>query len=302
MKERFEGEAGKRLLVEALRQQPLLGRDHDLITAFAEKGILLEFAAGTSLIKQGEGENCLYFILQGEVAIQVNKRVVATRKAKECVGEMALLDPAAPRSATVTAMGTTVALQILERDFFDVSSKHPIIWKDLAIIVADRLRDRSRFLRPPNPHPILFTGCSVEGLPVAKEIQLGLKHTPIEVRIWTDGIFGPSGTTVNSLLSQVNECDFAVFVFGPDDKVASRGTEQQAPRDNVIFELGLFMGGLSHERAFIVKDARGDLKIPSDLLGITPITYIVKEDANRTVLMGSVCTELEAAINSLGVR
>lgn len=302
MKERFEGEAGKRLLMEALKQQQLLGRDTELITAFAEKGSLQEFAAGGALIKQGEGENSLYFILQGEVAIQINKRIVATRKAKECVGEMALLDPAAPRSATVTATGPTVALQILERDFFDLATKHPVVWKELAIVVADRLRERSRFLRPPNPHPVLFVGCSVEGLPVAKEIQRGLKHTPIEVRIWTDGVFGPSGTTVNSLLVQASECDFAAFVFGPDDKVATRGNEHQAPRDNVIFELGLFMGGLSQERAFIIKDAKGDLKIPSDLLGVTPITYVVKEDASRTVTLGSVCAELEAAINVLGVR
>ena len=55
--------------------------------------------------------------------------------------------------------------------------------------------------------------------------------------------------------------------------IESRKKKQAAPRDNVIFELGLFMGALGRERTFIVKPRHVDIKIPSDLLGVTFIEY-----------------------------
>ena len=46
---------------------------------------------------------------------------------------------------------------------------------------------------------------------------------------------------------------FAVLIATPDDQVRSRGADAPAPRDNVILELGLFMGGLGRPRTILVK-------------------------------------------------
>ena len=46
--------------------------------------------------------------------------------------------------------------------------------------------------------------------------------------------------------------DFAAFIISPDDTVISRDAENLAPRDNVIFELGLFMGVLNRQRVFLI--------------------------------------------------
>lgn len=86
-------------------------------------------------------------------------------------------------------------------------------------------------------------------------------------------MFGPSRIPLEDLIRQTREADFALFVFGPDDKIASRYQEHAAPRDNVIFEMGLFLGRLGRDRVFMVKDHDVDLKIPTDLVGLRPITY-----------------------------
>ena len=153
-----------------------------------------------------------------------------------------------------------------------------------------------------NTKPLLFLGCSAESLKIAQEIQLALKYDDVEVMPWTDGVFGPSGIPIEDLLKTVNESDFAVFVFSPDDEIVSRKHEYNAPRDNTIFELGLFMGKLERSRTFIVKEHNTDVKIPTDLLGITPLTYIYREGGNLTTAIAPVCTELRKVIGRLGVR
>jgi len=69
------------------------------------------------------------------------------------------------------------------------------------------------------------------------------------------------------------QVDFAVLVLAPDDLTISRGKRKACPRDNTIFELGLFMGALSRDRTYIISPKSLDLKIPTDLLGVTPLTY-----------------------------
>jgi predicted nucleotide-binding protein len=41
----------------------------------------------------------------------------------------------------------------------------------------------------------------------------------------------------------------------------------------VIFELGLFSGGIGRERTFMAHDRTKPLDLPTDLLGVTPATY-----------------------------
>lgn len=302
MKDRFTGENGARLLIEALRAQPLIEHDPALAERFISLGTILEYSPGAPLVEQASLDNDLYLLIDGEVGVVVNGRTVATRRSRESIGEMALIDGDARRSATVVALKPTCALRVSESQFQTIADEFPRIWRAVASVVASRLRQRDQFHRPPNTQPILFLGSSVEGLAVAKHIQLGLKHSSVAVQPWTTGVFGPGGVTIDSLMGQVDRCDFAAFVFGPDDQVTSRSTEYLAPRDNVVFELGLFMGRLDRNRCFIVREHGTDIKIPSDLLGITPLTYIAKAGADLASVVVTVCTELEAAALSIGVK
>ena len=300
MKERFEGGDGKRRLIETLQQQRLVEHDANLAEMLADCGELIEFRPGEMLCQQDAVDNHVLFMLTGVASVFVNDRFVAERTHKEAVGEMAALDATATRSATVRAKSTIVALRVDEPKCLPIFDKFPRVWKAIALILGERLRKRSKFHRSPNPTPILFLGCSVEGLAIAKAIQLGLKHAKFEVRIWTNGVFSASGITANDLLKQAEEVDFGLFVFGPDDKIASRTKEYEVPRDNVIFEIGVFMGRLGRERTYMVMQHGADLNIPSDLLGITPMTFM--PHADLTMQMSTTCTEIENIVRKLGVR
>jgi len=79
-------------------------------------------------------------------------------------------------------------------------------------------------------------------------------------------------------LIELDEVDFAAFAFASDDWTTSspspsprKGSGQASPRDNVVFEAGLFGGALGMRRTFIIH-ASGS-KLPSDLLGLTCVRY-----------------------------
>jgi predicted nucleotide-binding protein len=302
MVNRFEGPDGKRYLVTVLQGCRLVEHDEALAKRLAEVGNLVSFESGDTIVTQGADDNDVFFILVGQADVVINNRHVAIREARETIGEMALLDPSAPRSATVSARSVVVALRVAEADFHRLAEDHPRIWKVVAQVVAERLRQRSLFLNTPNVRPLLFVGCSAESLVVAQEIQLGLKHDDFDVVLWTDGVFGLSSVTIDALLNAVNESDFAAFVFSPDDTIVSRSSTHDAPRDNTVFELGLFMGRLERNRTFIIKERDRDVKIPTDLLGITLLTYIHRAGADLTTAIAPVCTELRKVVKNLGSR
>lgn len=149
--------------------------------------------------------------------------------------------------------------------------------------------------------PFVFVGSSSEGLPIAKALQSGLAHST-DVTLWTQGIFQPSFGYLESLLKALDQADFAVLALTPDDTTSSRGEERDSPRDNVVFELGLFIGRLGRHRCFFVHERTAPLKIPSDLLGISAATYNARSDGNLLAALGPVCTSIEARVQELGIR
>lgn len=145
--------------------------------------------------------------------------------------------------------------------------------------------------------PALFIGSSVEGLSTAYAIQQALDYDA-EPTVWNQCVFQPSQSGLSDLVKSLSKFDFSVFVFSPDDTIKLRGNEFRAVRDNVIFELGLFMGALSPSRCFylVPRDA-GDLHLPSDLAGITPLTYNAsRADENILAALGPACNEIRNAI------
>ena len=145
--------------------------------------------------------------------------------------------------------------------------------------------------------PALFIGSSVEGLDAAYGIQQALEYD-VEPTVWSQGIFRPSQAVLSELVKCLPTFEFAVFVFSPDDTVKLRGAEVSAVRDNVIFELGLFMGALGPERCFyLVPRNTAALHLPSDLAGITALSYSsTRSDGNLLAALGPACNEIRNAI------
>src|SRR5262249_52622420 len=114
--------------------------------------------------------------------------------------------------------------------------------------------------------------------------------------------FNPGISTLDRLVELTREVDFAAFVFARDDWTAtsvsappSAGSGQASPRDNVVFEAGLFGGALGMRRTFILH-ANG-AKLPTDLLGLTSIRY---GDATAASEIDVVNQKLRKAIEDEG--
>jgi len=144
----------------------------------------------------------------------------------------------------------------------------------------------------------IFIASSVESIKLAYAAQKALRHAA-EATVWSQGIFELSGTTLESLLRKLDEFDFGVFIFSPDDITNIRGKESRTVRDNVIFELGLFIGHLGKECSFIVAPQNNnELHLPSGLLGITIATYETdRDDGNVEAALGPACFDIETAMD-----
>src|SRR5262245_18041903 len=147
--------------------------------------------------------------------------------------------------------------------------------------------------------PRIFLGSSGKQEKLLQALTRGLEEVA-DVQPWTTS-FNPGTTTLERLLELVHEVDFAVFVFARDDWTTNSPQAsplpeagQASPRDNVVFEAGLFGGVLGMRRTFILH-ARGS-KLPSDLLGLTCVRY----EATTAAEMRVVNQKLRNAIESEG--
>jgi hypoxanthine phosphoribosyltransferase len=152
-----------------------------------------------------------------------------------------------------------------------------------------------------SPRPSLFVGSSSEGLNIASALQVALDYE-CEVELWTQGVFGLTKGSLESLVNSLTRFDFAVLALTPDDLTLSRGIKKPSARDNVLFELGLFIGALGRERTFILCDRTKAIPFPSDLAGVTPVTYEPHSSGNEVSSLGAACTLIKNAIHKLGPR
>ena len=119
--------------------------------------------------------------------------------------------------------------------------------------------------------PRIFLGSSGKQAKLLEAITGGPEDL-VDVEPWTT-TFNPGRSTLDRLVELSQEVDFAAFVFAQDDWTTTDASQsgQAAPRDNVVFEAGLFGGALGIRRTFILH-AHGS-KLPSDLLGLTSVRY-----------------------------
>jgi len=145
--------------------------------------------------------------------------------------------------------------------------------------------------------PRIFLGSSGKQAKLLQAITHGLQDVA-EVEPWTT-TFNPGRSTLDRLVELSQEVDFAAFVFAQDDWTSTDASEsgQASPRDNVVFEAGLFGGALGIRRTFILH--ANDAKLPSDLLGLTSVRY---EPAARPAEVRAINQKLRKAIETEGRR
>src|SRR5436190_22091850 len=150
--------------------------------------------------------------------------------------------------------------------------------------------------------PRLFLGSSGKQGKLLQALTRGLEDVA-HVEPWTTS-FNPGTTTLERLFELAHEVDFAAFVFARDDWTTNSppasdptASGQASPRDNVVFEAGLFGGVLGMRRTFILH-ANG-AKLPSDLLGLTSVRY---DPGTSAAEVRAINQKLRKAIEAEGRR
>src|SRR5919197_408109 len=145
--------------------------------------------------------------------------------------------------------------------------------------------------------PRIFLGSSGKQAKLLQAITRGLADVA-DVEPWT-AAFNPGRSTLDRLVELSHEVDFAAFVFAQDDWTTTEASQsgQASPRDNVVFEAGLFGGALGIRRTFILH--AHDSKLPSDLLGLTSVRY---DPATSPAEVRAINQKLRKAIETEGRR
>jgi CRP/FNR family cyclic AMP-dependent transcriptional regulator len=242
-----------------------------------ERGTLRSFVKDEVLMHQGDLGDFLHLIISGAVDIRIhdNSRV-KQRGPGESIGEMATLEPEKPRSASCIAIEAVTVLEVQAAVWLDVASRDPGLWTWLCVGMAAKVREYTTQIRRANLWPRIFIGSAREQLPVARALEGRLKGPKLEVAVW-DGLPRPGAIHLDQLREEARQADIALFVMACDDRTLARGQWGYKVRDNVVFELGLFMGVLGRDRALAVVEEHDrqwiQRHLPTDLAGLSFVSY-----------------------------
>ena len=124
---------------------------------------------------------------------------------------------------------------------------------------------------------------------------------------WT--IPWPGGRyTLENLLGFVDDTDAAILFWTADDETWYRDTTRQEPRDNLVFEAGLFIAAHGRERTQLMVpryapgDQRGAVAIPSDVAGLTWNAYPWSDGAPETTGLPAAARTVCDRLAALGPR
>lgn len=145
----------------------------------------------------------------------------------------------------------------------------------------------------------VFIGSSAESLYISKNIQ-EIMEREFECTVWDQDIFKPSEYTLEALEEVLDCFEYGIFIFSPDDKLIIRNEEFYSIRDNILFEFGLFVGRLGRENTFfIIPRNNGKIHLPSDLVGVTLLSYdATRSDNNLNAALGPACNKIVKQIRS----
>ena len=149
---------------------------------------------------------------------------------------------------------------------------------------------------------VVLLASSTESRTIARDLRARLPASWRTI-LWDEGVMTPGRSSWQGLLEIGGQLDAAVLLLSADDALICRSDRHDVPRDNVIFEAGLFMGLLGPDRALLVQDSAVVLKLPSDLDGITKIRYPHPGQADDPrAAVDLAAREIERCLARLGRR
>lgn len=301
MKARFEGSEGKRLLIEELRKQRLVGGDPQLAHEIASLGDLRQVEAGEEIIREGGADNHISFILSGSFDTIVRGFRIARRAAGNSFGEIAAIQASEPRSATIKAIETSLLCVLTESQLNVLGNSYPEIYRRLAQELARRLLEGNNLVSTSGDAINILIVSAVETLPVARMIETAFEYDPFSIQIWKDETSLDSGYPLDSLERDLERADFAIAIAS-SEKPRQNTEHSSAPRDNIIFKLGFLMGKLGRHRTLLLEPGAGPVDLPANLAGVTTLPYPVLDAGQLLAAIRPACDQLRDHINRYGRR
>lgn len=145
----------------------------------------------------------------------------------------------------------------------------------------------------------MFIASSGKNADLTYDVQKHIEDLA-DVLPWKHG-FEPSSIVLTRLMQLAKQADFGVFIFAADDVTRMKGQTVKCVRDNVLFEAGLFTGALGIRRCFIIVPQGEEVHIPSDLAGLTLLTF-KSSQRNTAAALGPACNEIKKAIRKRGLH
>jgi CRP-like cAMP-binding protein len=130
-------------LIEKLKGLNIFNRfDENQVKGFIAASALKVFAPGEIIIREGDTDNWIYFLVSGRVNLIKNNQLLAVfQRIGDIFGEMRIVDKS-PRSASIVADTETRCLGIeFSRPERAIAEVHPVVvYRAFAEVLADRLR------------------------------------------------------------------------------------------------------------------------------------------------------------------
>lgn len=150
----------------------------------------------------------------------------------------------------------------------------------------------------------LFIGSSREGLVFATEVKRQIDLVCgewIKTDLWNGGeVFSVNKSTLECLSNASRKYDYGILVASADDLRLSRDNIDIIPRDNVIFEMGMFLGSQGLTRAFMLVEENNTL--PSDYNGITIPIFQRENPQSLISAIEQIVSAIQRTKNSSNIK
>lgn len=150
----------------------------------------------------------------------------------------------------------------------------------------------------------LFIGSSREGVNIARQIKSAIDAECfdwLDVQIWDEGkIFARNKSALDSLFKASRRYEYGILIATSDDLTLSRFRLKASPRDNIVFEIGLFLGSLGLERAYMLLEKKS--KTPSDFYGINVPTFNRKDKAGLEDTINKLVDSIKETRNRFSIK
>jgi C4-dicarboxylate-specific signal transduction histidine kinase len=114
-----------------------------VLNELAQKVLVIDAENDQTIINQGDRGSSMYVIVSGSVKVHDKEYTIAKLPEGSFFGEFSLLDDE-PRSLSVTAIESSILINIQQTEFFEVLNRHPDVTRDIIKVILKRLRNQNQ--------------------------------------------------------------------------------------------------------------------------------------------------------------